>query len=100
MMIWLQFTWNETKLLSPGSAHDTCSGVIGTDYADTASRAAAFSALHPRCKHDLRAFPRPPASSARAPARRPLDLSRPVQRPDVCGLGGAERAGDSGRELS
>jgi hypothetical protein len=27
-------------------------------------------------------------------------LSRPVQRPDVRGIGGAEQAGDSGRKLS
>jgi hypothetical protein len=41
----------------------------------------------------LRAFPRSPASSDRAPARRPLDVPRPLQRADVRGLGGSERAG-------
>src|SRR5712671_4578336 len=70
--------------------------MMGTEYAATASGASACRHLCSRRMRDLRAFPRPRASADRAPARRPLYLPGPLQRPDVRGLGDPERAGDFG----
>src|ERR1700686_2758883 len=70
--------------------------IIGREYAETASRATACRHLFSRRIGYLRAFPRSRSSSDRAPARRPLDVPRPLQRADVRGLGGSERAGGLG----
>src|SRR5206468_1682071 len=52
--------------------------ITGTEYAETASRAAARRPLRPGRLHRLCAFPRPPAPSDSPSARRSLDLSRPL----------------------
>src|SRR5258706_14947519 len=63
--------------------------ITGRENAETASRATACRHLFSRLICYLRAFPWPRASSDRAPARRPLDVPRPLQRADVRGLGGS-----------
>src|SRR6185369_4729683 len=68
--------------------------------AETAFCAATGHSVCARGFDHLRSLPRQAAAALRAPAWRSLDLSRPLQCADVCGLGGAEQAGDPGRAVS